>query len=151
MQVSAIMTSNPEMCTPDETCAVAGEIMRRRSCGFVPVVESRDTRFVVGVITDRDLALYLTQKDRRPSEVLVDQCMTRWPKTVAPETDLQEAAQLMEAYGTHRLPVVQYGQLVGVLSVTDIARLARKLRRDDESTPAERQLADLVESLSSPH
>ena len=148
MNVREVMMDHPEACTPQESCAVAGEIMRQRHCGFLPVVEDYRSRWVVGVLTDRDLALHLARSDRPASEMVVDQCMTRWPKTVSPETELQEASELMEAYGIRRLPVVDNGRLVGVLSVTDIARAARQERIHGHATIAERQLTDLVEGLA---
>lgn len=151
MYVRDVMTRTPEACTPEDTCATAGWIMQRRNCGFVPVVETLASRWVIGVLTDRDLALYLTGTDRSAGEVLVLECMTHWPKTVAPEAELDEAAQLMEAYGLHRLPVVEDGRLIGVLSVTDIARVARAERVRGTMDGTERQLTDLVESLAIGH
>lgn len=124
MDARELMTANPEACLPTDTCAVAAGIMRRRSCGFVPVVESQETRRVIGVVTDRDLALHLVQADRRAGEVPVSACMTREVRMVAPDAELEEIAGTMEAAAVHRVPVVEDGRLVGVLSVSDMARAA---------------------------
>ena len=56
MTVRELMTVDPEACTPQDTLNLAGQIMRRRRCGFVPVVDSRATKQVIGVLTDRDVA-----------------------------------------------------------------------------------------------
>lgn len=92
MNVRELMTTDPEACTPQDTLDVAGQIPRRRRCGFVPVVDSQTTQRVIGVLTDRDIALYLTQTHAWATGVKIEACMTKEPKTVAPEAELEEAA-----------------------------------------------------------
>jgi CBS domain-containing protein len=122
--------------------------MAKRECGFLPVVESLSGRRVIGVVTDRDIALALGRQDRRASEVAVESCMTRQPKTATPEADLTDAAQVMEALAIHRLPVVQDGRLVGVLSLKDIALAARRQWARSGPNVAERQLTDILEAIA---
>ena len=148
MNVKELMTKDPESCIPEDNCAAALEIMQRRNCGFVPVAESPKMKRVIGVVTDRDIALHLRQVDRAPSEVWVGGCMTQGAKTVSPEASLTEAAAIMEKAAVHRLPVVQDGLLVGVLSLQDIACQARKEWASPEAHVAERQMADIVEAIS---
>ena len=148
MKIRDLMTKDPEVCTLKDSCSVAGQIMLRRNCGFVPVVDGRKTKRVIGVITDRDITLYLTRGDRPASQVPVEACMTRDPKTVSPETYLDEAAQIMESAAIHRLPVVEEGKLVGVLSLKDIACFARREWASAGEHAVERQMADIVESIA---
>ncbi|MBI2104096.1 MAG: CBS domain-containing protein [Candidatus Omnitrophica bacterium] len=148
MNVRELMTPDPEACVPGDTLAVAGELMRRRHCGFAPVVDGRTTNRVVGVLTDRDLALHLTRTDGRPSQVTVEACMTKDPTVIAPDADLTEAAQAMERLAVHRLPVVEHGRLVGVLSLKDIALAARKQWASSGPHVAERQLTDIIEAIA---
>jgi CBS domain-containing protein len=148
MQIRELMTTDPASCTPQETCDAVGEIMRRRRCGFVPVVDAQATRQVVGVVTDRDIALYLTRTNTPARQVRMDACMSRDPKTIAPEAELEEAAQLMEAHAIHRLPVVEQGRLVGVLSLKDIALAAHRQWALSGPNRAERQMTEIIEAIA---
>ena len=148
MNVRELMTPDPEVCIPQDTLDVVGKIMRGRRCGFVPVVDSQATKRVVGVLTDRDIALYLTQTDARATRVKVETCMTKEPHTVAPEAELEEAARVMEQSAVHRLPVVEEGRLVGILSLKDIARAARKEWAGTGPRRAEQQMVDILEAIA---
>lgn len=148
MQVRELMTKTPEACLAQESCAAAIEIMRRRRCGFVPVVESQATQRVVGVVTDRDIVLHLGRVDRPASQVAVEACMTGDVKTTAPDADLQEAARIMEEAAVHRLPVVEEGRLVGVLSLKDIALAARRQWAYSGPHVAERQMTEIIEAIA---
>ena len=149
MQIRELMTVNPEACVATDSCAKAVSIMRRRNCGFVPVVDSAATKRVVGVVTDRDIALHLEQVNRPASEVPVTGSMTRDVKTLAPDAGLNEAAKLMEQFAIHRLPVVERGRLVGVLSLKDIAVAADKRWAYPESNTAEQKLGEIIEAIAS--
>jgi CBS domain-containing protein len=148
MQVRELMTSDPEACVPGDSCTAAGALMERRRCGYVPVVDSQSGRRVVGVVTDRDLALHVVRVDRPPSQVTVQECMTPQPRTIGPEAELEEAAALMELLAVHRLPVVEGGRLVGVLSLKDIARQARKQWARSGPNVAERQMTEILEAIA---
>ena len=148
MKIRDLMTKDPEACTPEDSCLVAGEIMRRRNCGFVPVVDKWETRRVVGVVTDRDIALHLIRADRPASQVPVGDCMTRSPKIISSEACLDEASEIMEFAAVHRLPVVEEGRLVGVLALKDIAAYARREWASAGEHAVERQMADIVESIA---
>lgn len=148
MTVQELMSTNPEACVAEDSGAVAGEIMRRRRCGFVPVVESRAGGGVVGVVTDRDLLLCLVGTNQPASALKVAACMTRPAITVAPEAELEEAARLMETAAVHRLPVVSQNRLVGVLSLKDIALAAQRQWALAGPHVVERQMSDIVEAIA---
>jgi len=148
MNARELMTADPEACVPSDTLDVAGEIMRRRRCGFLPVVDSQDTKRVVGVVTDRDIALYLTRTSTPANRVSVELCMSKDPKVIGPEAELTEAAQAMEEFAVHRLPVVEGGKLVGVLSLKDIALVARKEWGRLGTHIAEQQMRDILEAIA---
>jgi CBS domain-containing protein len=148
MEVRELMTTEPAACLAGDSCRTAGELMRSRRCGFLPVVENHEGRRVIGVVTDRDIALHLTQADVPASRAPVKACMTANPRTVAPQTELEEAARAMEELAVHRLPVVEGGRLVGVLSVKDIALAARRQwARAGPNIPA-RQMTEIVEAIA---
>ncbi len=149
MQIREIMTTDPEACLKIDSCAIAVGIMRQRNCGFVPVVDSHVTKRLIGVVTDRDIALHFEDVIRPAMEVPVEECMTRDVKTIAPDATLNEAAKLMEQFAVHRLPVVERGRLVGVLSLKDIAVAADRRWAYPESATAEQKLGEIVEAIAS--
>ena len=148
MEIREMMTKHPEACLADDTCAMALEIMRRRRCGFMPVVKQHATNEVLGVVTDRDIALHLERVDCAPSQAFLEECMTRHPQTIAPDAELEEAAGLMETLAVHRLPVAEQDRLVGVLSLSDIALAARREWKQAGPHRTEQQLADIVEEIA---
>ncbi|MBI4003796.1 MAG: CBS domain-containing protein [Candidatus Omnitrophica bacterium] len=148
MQIRELMTSNPAACVPTDSCATALELMGRRACGFLPVVDTQAIKRVVGVVTDRDIALRLGQMDLPASQVTVASCMTSNPKTTTPETELEEAAKVMEGAAVHRLPVIADGRLVGILSLKDIALAARKQWAYSGPHVAERQMTEIIEAIA---
>jgi CBS domain-containing protein len=150
MHIRELMTADPEACVAGDSCAAAVAIMRRRNCGFVPVVDTQANKRLVGVVTDRDIALHFEKVNKPAREIPVSACMARHIKTVTPEANLSEAAKLMEEFAIHRLPVVQDGQrLVGVLSLKDIAVAADKRWAYPESATAEQKLGEIVEAIAS--
>ena len=149
MEIRELMTRDPEACLATESCAVAVNIMRRRNCGFVPVVDGHVTKQVIGVVTDQDIALYLEYANRRASEVSVKECMTTEVKTIRQGADLNEAARMMEQFAVHQLPVIEDGQLVGVLSLKDIAVAANKRWAYPQSRTAEQKLGEILEAIAS--
>jgi CBS domain-containing protein len=148
MDVRELMTSEPAVCLAADSLAAVGALMARRRCGFIPVVESRESLRVAGVLTDRDVALHLARTDRPAAQVPAGECMTREPATIGPDANLTEAAELMERLAIHRLPVVDGGRLVGILSLKDIAIAARGLASSAGPNVAERQLVDIIEAIA---
>lgn len=148
MRVQDLMTKTPEACLPGDSCAMAGEIMRRRNCGFVPVVDGHITNQVIGVVTDRDLALRLAGSDRTAHRVRVAECMTATVHAIEPEATLEDATNMMARYAIHRLPVVRNRQLVGVLSLSDIARVTDERLGFSEWREAEQKVLEVVEAIA---
>ena len=148
MHVHELMTPDPKVCLPTDGCATVGEIMRRRNCGFVPVVDDHVERHVVGVVTDRDLALFLTRDERPAREIPVEECMTRQVETIGPESTLDDAAKMMKCFSVHRLPVVKDDRLIGVLSLTDIAVATDDRKGYGDWLEAEEKLMEITETLA---
>jgi acetoin utilization protein AcuB len=121
-----LMTIDPETVTLDSTLHEVVAIMNKRGIRQLLVVE--DGR-LAGIITDRDVRLAVNSPliAEDPSEriVLLDHftvkdCMTRNPKTVSPDTPIHKVAQILSAYKYGALPVVEDGELVGIITVTDL-------------------------------
>ena len=136
--VRAVMTPNPESVDASATVHEAVEKMRDLNVGIVPVVAGGR---VQGVITDRDVTVRLIAENRSPRDVTAGEIATPHPVTITPEMDVQEASRLMGQHQVRRLPVVENGQLVGMLSLGDVSvdadsGAARQALRQ-VSTPAE--------------
>ncbi len=122
MECSQLMQPEPEVVIPEDRLLDALNLMRAHNVGSMPVVDSRATRVPLGIITDRDAALYLAQHDERPSEVLCRQVMSRPVIFVAPSDDVKTAEEKMRQHQLRRVLVVQENRLVGIISQADFAR-----------------------------
>jgi CBS domain-containing protein len=135
------MTKDPACCLPGTTAAQAAELMLMHDVGLLPVVTSKHDKDLVGVVTDRDLAVTLVAEGSDPVQTPVESIMTRRPIVCSPDDAYQKVLQTMEEHQIRRVPVVDYaGRLVGILSQADIA-----LRVRDDG-----QIAELVREISQP-
>lgn len=136
-----VMTREPACCELGDTAAGAARIMKTEDVGAVPVCMNAQTRKLVGIVTDRDIALYVVAKGRDPNHTQVASVMTRNPFTCRPEDDLQTALNVMESRQVRRVPVVDDdGQLVGIIAQADVATRTR----------AAAKKAEMVEQISKP-
>jgi len=120
MPVLEIMTRDPVTASPDMTLDRAALIMRDRGVGSLGGVDG-DT--AVGILTERDIVTKVAAENRAPASLTVRQVMTSPVLSVHPHEDVEEAARKMSARRIRRLPVVQDGKLVGVVTENDILRL----------------------------
>ena len=148
MRIREFMTTNAKACVPEQSCATVGEIMRRRQCGFVPIVDSPKTKRVIGVVTDRDIMLHLIRVDRPASRVAVKACMTNAPTTISSEANLEDAVRVMKEAALRRLPVVDRRKLVGVLSLQDIALAARRQWAYVAPHVTEQHVTEVLEAIA---
>lgn len=95
-------------------------IMAENDIGFVPVVEVEDKTKLIGAVTDRDLVVR-GYAQKRPGSCPVSDVMSEALVTVTPDTDAEEAADIMAKHQIRRLPVVEDGRLCGVISLGDLA------------------------------
>lgn len=121
MRALDIMTPNPRVVTPDEPLVRVAEIMRDYDVGMVPVVGDRSTMRVVGVITDRDIAIRhvaaCIHHDCAAGEIMSQDVL----HTVEPDDDIETAMTLMRIEKIRRVLVVApNGRLLGVISQADL-------------------------------
>jgi CBS domain-containing protein len=129
MKISDIMTPNPECVTPDDNLVEAAKIMEKLDVGFIPVVESRDTRKAIGVLTDRDIAIRAVAQGRDPNEVTVKDVMTEDLVCLGEDEHTDRAHELMEENQLHRVLVCdEQGSVIGVVAMADIARAVDEQR-----------------------
>jgi CBS domain-containing protein len=119
MKVCDIMNRPPEECHTSTTLSTASRHMRDRRCGTLVVMNPRGR--LAGIVTDRDLALAISDIHGPPSRVTVDHVMTRDVHTCGPDDDIQTAIAQMSRWKVRRLPVVDSdGDVKGMISIDDI-------------------------------
>jgi CBS domain-containing protein len=113
-----VMTHALATCAPDASVAHVADIMRERNIGDVLVVEDGKLR---GIVTDRDLAMQGLTGLNDPLQTPVSNFMSTKIVTGEAEWDLKQVAKTMAKHQVRRLPIVQDGQLVGIVSLGDIS------------------------------
>jgi CBS domain-containing protein len=133
MRCSDIMKTNVQTVSPEDTIRLAAEKMAYANVGFLPVRDASGK--VLGTVTDRDIAIRAVAKGRAPGDCRVREVMTADVVACRPDDDLKMAERVMAQAQKSRLLVTDVtGQLVGVLSLSDIAendsgrRAAKTLR-----------------------
>ncbi|MBH9968455.1 CBS domain-containing protein [Rossellomorea oryzaecorticis] len=112
-----IMTKDVETCTLLDNVYEVAVKMKEYNVGSIPIVDGEK---IVGVITDRDIVTRCIA-EKHPASSKVEDIMSKELITIAPDSDAAQAAQLMADKQIRRLPVVEGGRLVGVVSLGDFA------------------------------
>ncbi len=121
MKARELMTSNPECITGEDTIQRAAQIMRDSDIGAVPVVESRESMRLVGVITDRDITIRHVAEGHSNNAMHVREHMSADVRSVGPDADENEVLQTMKDAKVRRVPVVDGDRIVGMIAQADIA------------------------------
>jgi CBS domain-containing protein len=119
MRVRDIMTPSVRTLPESATAEEAAREMALHNVGALPVCEGE---LVIGIITDRDLVIRCMAAGRVPALTYLRDVMSRSPLTLEPTDTIGHAARVMGRHGIRRLPVVDQGHAVGILSADDIAR-----------------------------
>jgi CBS domain-containing protein len=115
-----VMTSNPCSIDADKSVAYAAKMMKDEDVGLAPIVEGDK---LIGMLTDRDIAIRVVAEGRNPDQVTVREVASKQVVTIDPQQDLSEALRIMAKHQVRRLPVVEEdGRLVGVVAQADVAR-----------------------------
>jgi CBS domain-containing protein len=116
-RISDIMTTECVTLTPNDNIYQAAVAMRDHDIGFLPVVEGRR---LIGVVTDRDLVIRgYAEKHSGSSSIM--EVITKDVLTVSPNLSVDEAASIMAEKQIRRLPVVENGELKGIIALGDLA------------------------------
>ena len=119
---SEVMTSEPVCCVPDDVVARAAKLMKVGNIGAIPVVENEHNRKLVGIVTDRDLALHIVAEGRDAKSTKVGAVMTGNVVTCLADDDLQKALDAMAMHQLRRIPVVDStNKVVGIIAQADVA------------------------------
>jgi len=118
MKVRDIMTTDVATATPETTLEDIATMMRDEDTGAIPVLDNDE---LVGIVTDRDIVIRCIAEGKDPVETTVDDVVTESLETIEPDSDIEEARELMSRRQIRRLPVVEDGEFIGMLSIGDLA------------------------------
>ena len=122
MKCKEIMTKDPVCCLPDDGVQKAAKLMKDEDVGVIPIIEDEDTKTLLGIVTDRDLALRVVAEARDLSSTRIKDVMTTGAVSCQPDDDLQKALEAMEKNQVRRIPVVDTNQkIVGIIAQADVA------------------------------
>ncbi|MFC4402737.1 CBS domain-containing protein [Gracilibacillus xinjiangensis] len=116
--VRDVMTEDVASCRIDDSIAMVAQLMKDKNIGAVPICEN--SQDLLGMVTDRDLVIR-GYAENRDAATPVKEVMSGQLYKVQPEATLQEASQMMADYKIRRLPVVNQGKLIGMLSLGDLS------------------------------
>jgi CBS domain-containing protein len=134
--VKDAMTGDVKTAAPSQSLTDVARLMKQEDVGSVPVV---DGERLVGMVTDRDIVVRGIADGSDPHAIKAGDIASRDVVTVRPDDDLDEALRLMAQHQVRRLPVVDDGQLVGVVAQADVAQEAK-----------EKDVGHVVEEISKP-
>jgi CBS domain-containing protein len=141
------MTESPETVDADASVSEVARLMKDKDVGVIPVVQEGET---MGLITDRDLVVRVLAEAIDPASVRAGEVATRALVSVTPDTRLSEARELMEQHQVRRLPVMKRRDLVGILSLGDVAWADASTREVGEALRAVSESESTVSSNEGP-
>jgi CBS domain-containing protein len=143
VKVRDVMTPDPACCLGNTTSREAAGLMRDHDCGAIPVVESMDTRKLVGIVTDRDLAVRGLAEAKGP-DTPVRELMTEAPIGADLDDEIETVREVMIREQVRRVPVLgRDNAVVGIIAQADLAR--------EDAAASDREVGRIVEAISEPN
>jgi len=121
--VKEVMRAKVITVEPNTTVREAAQLMRKKKVGSVIVVEDKP----VGILTESDIIEKIVAEDKKASDVLVKEIMTSPIIVIDPYIDLEEAMKTMSTCNIRRLPVIENGRLIGIITQKDVLRFSPTL------------------------
>ena len=138
---SEVMTREPVCCEPGDSVIQVAMLMKTEDVGSIPVVDSRDERKLIGIVTDRDLVVNVLAGGMAVDRATARDAMTANPESCSENEDVNKAVALMAERQVRRMPIVdEAGRLSGIIAQADVATRVKR----DETT------GELVEAISEP-
>lgn len=136
-----VMTKNPVVCLPEDTATRAAQLMKSVDVGSIPVIDGQQTYKLIGIVTDRDLALRVVADNQTPDAVKVSEVMSDAVITCRTDDDIDMAVEAMSQNQLRRIPVLDAGQkLVGIIAQADVATRVNQAN----------ETAEMVKEISQP-
>jgi CBS domain-containing protein len=130
MLVKDVMNGKVVTAAPDTTIVETAKIMESHNIGCLIVVTDGK---IAGLITDRDILTKVVGKAKDAEKTTIEDVMTKKVICVKPDLDIEEASKIMTDNGIKKLPVVENGNLQGIVTATDIIIAHRKIMEGVET------------------
>lgn len=148
MNISQMMNREVQTCSVEDCLDAVASKLWDHDIGSLPVVS--DGR-VIGMITDRDICMAAYTQGTPLKEIPVYTAMSRVVFSCSPEDSIRKAEQIMRTYQIRRLPVVsQEGELVGIISLTDLAREAEIASGEKRQDVTIKEVTDTFAAITHP-
>jgi CBS domain-containing protein len=122
MKVRDVMTANPVCCLPTDSARSVAALLRDHNVGSLPVVSNKETRVLVGMITDRDLCCSVIAGGHDPKNTAIDKIFSRDTVTCRDGENIEKCERAMQEHQVRRIPVVDgAGKCIGIVSQADLA------------------------------
>jgi len=138
MKIEKLMVKSVITLPVDASAYDAVKLLNKNKIGCLVVVYNRE---IVGILTERDLLERVLEKCRNPKETGISEIMTKHVIVGKPDMELSEATRLMFENKVKKLPIIDGNRLVGIVTLTDIAR----------ATSIDKKTIELIEKLSNMH
>ena len=143
MKARDLMSENVACVTPESTAQEAARLMETHDVGSLPVVESGSSKRLLGIVTDRDLALRVLGRGESGSTPVRQALSSGNLACARPEDSLDDIEKLMARHQVRRIPVVdEQNCVLGVIAQADLAR--------ERKAVGEKDLSKVLESISEP-
>lgn len=117
-----LMTKDPACCLASDKVYAIAQLMQSEDVGAIPVIENHQSYKLMGIVTDRDLAMRVVGASRDATSTTVGDVMTPNPVVCHPEDELDKVISAMEKHQLRRIPVVDAnGKIVGIIAQADLA------------------------------
>ncbi len=156
--VKDIMSTPVASTSENSTIQDAARLMAEKNIGSLAVVEGDK---IIGILTERDISKKIVAENRNPSQVKVAEIMNRNIITTPPDTTVDEAASIIAERHFRRLPIVDDGRLVGMITQTDIeialrdeaineskARLRDHYKFEEQIREKEQKIEDMEDKIN---
>lgn len=143
MKARDLMSENVACITPESTAQEAARLMESHDVGSLPVVESESSKRLLGIVTDRDLALRVLGRGESGNTTVRDIMSSGDLACVRPEDSLDEVEKLMARHQVRRIPVVdEQNRVLGMIAQADLAR--------ERKAVGEKDFGKVLEQISEP-
>ena len=140
MKVKDVMTPDPAVCTRETTAGEAAGLMKQYDCGAIPVVDNMKDRKLLGIVTDRDLAVR-GLADGKGADATVRELMTEAPAAADLDDEIETVREVMIREQVRRVPVLDGDRVVvGIIAQADLAR--------EDAAASDREVGRIVEAIS---
>lgn len=117
--ISEVMTPDPTTCSTTTTLVEAAQVMQQEDIGDVIVLDQNDQ--ICGIVTDRDIVVRAIADRRDPASTKLGDICSRDVTSLSPKDEVGDAVKLMTQRAIRRLPIVENGKPVGIVSLGDLA------------------------------